>query len=105
MSHGANPILVAGIADGMTTFPKENPVKQDPKDTRVVSANSAHEDDRVPEHGETPRVSDELLNAKGGPDADHHSVAAANTVVDEEAGASGDDDDGGGITPLTRRGS
>jgi hypothetical protein len=78
-------------------------MKQDPKDTNVVSRDVAHEDDRVPEHGRTPRVSDTLLDAKDGPDPDHHAVAAANTVVDEEAGASGTDDDGGGITPLQRR--
>lgn len=74
----------------------------DPKDTRVLSRQSSHEDNRTSEDG-MPKVSDELLNAKGGPDADHHAVAAANTVVDEEAGASGDDNDGGGITPLKRR--
>ncbi|WP_152045975.1 hypothetical protein [Aureimonas psammosilenae] len=75
-----------------------------PDDTiRTVSANSSHEDERVSPGGKTPKSSDTLANARGGPDADHHPEAAASTLADEEAGASGRDDDGGGITPLKRR--
>ncbi len=79
-------------------------MRQDPKDTKVVSRNSAHEDDRTPAGADMPRTSDTRLSARGGPDPDHHPEAAANTVADEEAGASGMDDDGGGITPLVPRG-
>lgn len=70
---------------------------------RTDSRNSSSEDERTPEGGKTPRASDTLANARGGPDPDHHPEAAANTLTDEEAGASGRDDDGGGITPLKRR--
>lgn len=76
---------------------------QDPKDTHVVSRNSAHEDERTPEDGQTPRVSDTLLNARGGSDPDHHAEAAANTVADEESGASGAGEPEGRIEPLKRR--
>ncbi|KAB0680787.1 hypothetical protein F6X38_07285 [Aureimonas leprariae] len=76
---------------------------QDPKDTHVVSRNSSHENERTPDGGQTPRVSDTLANARGGPDADHHIEAAANTVVDEESGASGAGEPEGRIEPLKRR--
>ncbi|GGD92682.1 hypothetical protein GCM10011390_09270 [Aureimonas endophytica] len=70
---------------------------------RTISRNSAPEHERVSPHGEAPKSSDTLANARGGPDADHHPEAAASTLADEEAGASGRDDDGGGIEPLKRR--
>lgn len=68
----------------------------------VFSRNAAHEKDRVPENGGTPRVSDTLVGAKGSPDPDYHPEAQANALTDTEAGAIPDSDEGG-IVPLKRR--
>jgi hypothetical protein len=71
-------------------------------DPHVFSRNSAAEDDRVPEGGQTPRSSDTLVGSKDSPDPDYHPEALANAVADSEAGAIPDNDEGG-ITPLKRR--
>jgi len=68
----------------------------------VFSRNSDDESDRVPKTGDTPRVSDTLVGAKGSPDPDYHPEAQANALTDTEAGAM-PDDEMGGITPLKRR--
>lgn len=70
---------------------------------RVLSRTSTPEAERVPEHGETPRVSDTLVNVTGAPDADYHPEALANAVADSEAGSMPDDEIGG-ITPLKSKG-
>jgi hypothetical protein len=72
------------------------------KTTRVLSRNSAPEQERTPEDGVAPRVSDTLVNVTGAPDADYHPEAMANAVVDNEAG-SVPDSEIGGIVPLKRR--
>lgn len=68
---------------------------------RVFSRNTDVETDRIPERGDTPRVSDTLVGTTGAPDADLHPEAAADASADTEAGAM--PDDGGGIVPLKRR--
>lgn len=68
----------------------------------TLSPNSAPEADRIPPKGETPRISDTLVNVTGAPDADYHPEALANAVADSEAGAMPDNDEGG-IVPLKRR--
>ena len=68
---------------------------------RVLSRNSTPENERTPENGSTPRVSDTLVNVTGAPDADYHPEAMANAVVDNEAGTVPDDEIGG-IVPLKR---
>lgn len=68
----------------------------------VFSRNSAEEKDRVPENGDTPRVSDTLVGAADSPDPDYHPEAQANALTDSEAGAIPDNDEGG-IVPLKRR--
>ena len=73
------------------------------KTTRVLSRNSAPEQERTPEHGVAPRVSDTLVNVTGAPDADYHPEAMANAVVDNEAGSVPERSEGG-IVPLKRRG-
>ncbi|BDA86994.1 hypothetical protein Sa4125_45360 [Aureimonas sp. SA4125] len=71
-------------------------------DPHVFSRNSATENDRVPEAGQTPRPSDTLVGAKDSPDPDFHAEALANATTDSEAGAIPDNDEGG-ITPLKPR--
>jgi hypothetical protein len=68
----------------------------------VFSRNSDDEADRVPENGDTPRVSDTLVGSKDSPDPDYHPEAQANALTDTEAGAM-PDDEMGGIVPLKRR--
>ena len=68
-------------------------------DKHTLSRGLSPEKERVPPEGETPRVSDTLVNTTGAPDADYHSEALANAVVDSEAGAMPESDEGG-ITPL-----
>lgn len=65
---------------------------------RIFSFGSDHEDQRVPENGQTPRASDTELGRPESPDPDVRPQAAAHAVADTEAGA--DVSDGGGITPL-----
>ena len=74
----------------------------DSEQPRVLSRKSTEESKRVPEHGETPRVSDTLVNVSGAPDADYHPEALANAVTDNEAGTKPDEEIGG-ITPLKRK--
>jgi hypothetical protein len=69
----------------------------------VLSRKSTPESERVSEHGDTPKVSDTLVNVSGGPDADYHPEALANAVADNEAGSMPDDEIGG-ITPLKSKG-
>ncbi|MCQ8783677.1 hypothetical protein [Mangrovibrevibacter kandeliae] len=66
---------------------------------RIFSFANAPEDERVPEHGEAPRPSDEeMVRTPGAPDPDLHQPALADAGTDTEAGAQ--PEDGGGITPL-----
>ncbi|MBS9720253.1 hypothetical protein JYU29_06080 [Tianweitania sp. BSSL-BM11] len=71
----------------------------DKEQPRVLSRKSTPESDRVPANGDTPKVSDTLVNVTGAPDADYHPEALANAVADNEAGTMPDDEIGG-ITPL-----
>lgn len=69
---------------------------------QVFSRHADDEGERVPQGGETPRVSDTLVGAEGSPDPDYHPEAQANALTDTEAGAIPDNDEGG-IVPLKRR--
>jgi hypothetical protein len=50
------------------------------------------ETERVREQGNTPRVSDTLVNVTVAPDADYHPEALANAVADNEAGTMPEDE-------------
>ena len=68
----------------------------------VFSRDTDDESNRIPRSGDTPRVDDTLVGAKGSPDPDYHPEAQANALTDTEAGAM-PDDEMGGIVPLKRR--
>ncbi|TFF21659.1 hypothetical protein E3C22_13270 [Jiella endophytica] len=65
---------------------------------RIFSFGAASEEERTPEHGETPRPSDTEVGRPEAPDPEVRPEAAASSVADTEAGAPVDDQ--GGITPL-----
>ncbi|MBP0615484.1 hypothetical protein [Jiella mangrovi] len=68
---------------------------------RIFSFGSESEEERTPEHGNTPRPSDVELGREEAPDPEVRPTAAASSIADSEAGAEPSDE--GGITPLKQR--
>ncbi|MER0239844.1 hypothetical protein [Fulvimarina sp. MAC8] len=65
---------------------------------RIFSFGSASEEERTPEHGQTPRPNDTEVGREDAPDPDARPTSAATVVADSEAGA--ESSENGGVTPV-----
>lgn len=69
---------------------------------RIFSFGSASEEERTPDHGQTPRPDEIEVGREDAPDPDARPKAAANVIADAEAGAANSEN--GDVTPVSEMG-